>query len=97
MARNLEAAWRLAGLRRAFGVLVCVEDTNDPIAIPAFVRDNMDAASPHLFAAERKALADAYLGQLTWVDVCTALKLDPSAMPKSVADIPGCRAGLLDL
>jgi hypothetical protein len=95
VARNLEAAWRLAGAKRAFAVLVCVEKTNDPIADPAFVRDGMKAASPHLFAGEREALAHAYLGQLTWIEICRALKLNPNGMPDTVTDVPGACSRLL--
>jgi hypothetical protein len=69
VARNLEAAWRIAVIHRAFAVLVCVEHTGDPVADPDYVREHLASASPHLFPAERDALADAYLGQLTWVDV----------------------------
>lgn len=94
-ARNLEAAWRVAGAKRAFAVLVCVEDPNDPVADPAFVRKSLKVSSPHLSTAERAALADAYLGQLTWIEVCRTLGLDPSGMPETVADVPGCRAKLL--
>ena len=58
VARNLEAASRIADARRRFAVLVCVENEGDPVGDPAFVRHEMSAASPHLFAAERQMLAE---------------------------------------
>jgi hypothetical protein len=88
VARNLEAASRLAGVHRSFAVLVCVENKGDPFADPAFVRNSIGAASPHLFHSERAALADAYLGELCWDEVCDALGLNVSDLPSTVADLP---------
>lgn len=56
VARNLEAAWRLAGVGRAFAVLVCVENQGDPLADPDFVRDSLETASPHLFRQSGRRL-----------------------------------------
>jgi hypothetical protein len=88
VARNLEAASRLAGVHRFFAVLVCVENKGDPFADPAFVRSSIGIASPHLFHSERAALADAYLGELCWDEVCDALGLNVSDLPSTVADLP---------
>jgi hypothetical protein len=88
VARNLEAAWRLAGIGRVFAVLVCVESQGDPLADPAFVRDSLEVASPHLFPAERAALANAYLGQLSWIDICAAVGVEYQTLPTTVADLP---------
>ena len=87
VARNLEAAWRLAGGARAFAVLVCVEKKGDPLAEPAFVRDSLDLASAHLFPAEREALSRAYLGEASWEDVCGAIGVDYGALPNTVSDL----------
>ena len=88
VARNLEAAWRLAGVDRDFAVLVCVEKPGDPLADPAFVSGSLEAACPHLLPAERRDLANAYLGELTWPVICQALGLDPRGMPDTIADLP---------
>jgi hypothetical protein len=88
VARNLEAAWRLAGSDRAFAVLVCVETLGDPIASVGFVIDSLEESSPHLFAAERTSLGSAYLGEITWASACDALGLDATRLPKTVADLP---------
>jgi hypothetical protein len=88
LARTLEAAWRLAGAGRAFAVLLCVERTDDPLGDPATLAESLEQASPHLFAAERSALAQAYLGALTWTAVCEALRLDPADLPRTVDELP---------
>lgn len=77
LVRGLETAQRLAE-ERAWGALLL---SDAPIRVtPAELADA--AAAPHLGAGERAAVADGYLGNLTW-EQAGALVAEPDALRRS--------------
>lgn len=82
LVRNLEAARHLADGKR-FATLVL---SHRPVAEASdeHLERTLPEAAPHLDELERRALHDAYLGNLTWDDACDAVGIPPGALPGSV-------------
>ncbi|MBV9819540.1 MAG: hypothetical protein JOZ07_14500 [Solirubrobacterales bacterium] len=73
--RGLEAARRLADGKR-FASLV-LSRTPLPGADAATLARELPAGAPHLDELERRELADAYLGNLTWQAAAAAVGVEP--------------------
>lgn len=82
--RNVEAAQTLAQ-RRAFGVLVGVEQREDGERALSFAMSSLDESCPHLTEAERADLARHLLGYVTWTGTMKrAFDLPDSCFPERV-------------
>jgi len=81
LVRNLEAARQLANGRRWASLLLSeraiVEGTDEN------VEASLPDSAPHLGAAERDELRNAYLGNLTWRAACTAVGLAFECLPET--------------
>jgi hypothetical protein len=80
LVRNVEATAQAAGSIPC-AVLLIADDSVDPLTAQAW-----DQSLPHLPPERRAALMRAYLGCVTWEDVCRAVGVDYSSLPATVAD-----------
>jgi hypothetical protein len=71
LVRDLESAWRLAGGRAWAGMLI--SDVAPPPELDPGNAATVAAGTPHLDAAARADVADAYLGRLTPAQVRAAV------------------------
>jgi hypothetical protein len=50
------------------------------VAVPELTGETLIASTPHMTDADRKGLAQRYLGQVTWQSLVDALSLPPSVL-----------------
>lgn len=82
LVRNLEVVRELAD-GRAAAVLLAVEQPLPELSPAAF-----GASLPHLVPAERAVVRNGYLGQRTWLSICTTLGVDYDALPDVIGHSP---------
>jgi hypothetical protein len=88
LVRNLEVARGVAGARVAAVMLAC-EDGLD-VDHEQWIAEG----TPHLGEIERSVLAESYMGQVTWSELCDGLGVAYSDLPDTIEDVPrGERAG----
>lgn len=85
LLHDLEAAKRLADGKRWFSLVLSEELL--PQADGEYVERTLAQATPHLDAAQRRELGDAYLGNLTWEAACEAVGIPPGTPPATTADV----------
>jgi hypothetical protein len=93
MLRHLDAALELAGPRRLVGFFVVEADGNGdvPREWREAARATIDAKAlvpslPHRSEAERKAIADAFIGVTTWQTICRTFSIPSQVLLDEVVD-----------
>lgn len=94
--RNLDAAWEIRGRRRVFGLFI-VEGDGTEANLPAHWRDSLrklrsedilGSSFPHRSSAERNDVAACLMGATTWQTVCQTFDISPTALPRTIHDLP---------
>lgn len=81
LVRNLEVAGELASNRAAAVLLV----SEQPVA--ELTDEAIVASTPHLDDNARAAVAQRYLGQTTWRELCDRVGVDFDRLPRTIADV----------
>jgi hypothetical protein len=99
MLRHLDAAWEVRGRRLVYGVMIVeANPSEDPLGVPLIWQDaakdtTSDSALatslPHRGLEERRGIADAFVGVVTWQMLVREFSLPPSALPPTLTDISG--------
>ena len=74
LVRNLEVAGENVGAKNPF-VLLATEK-----ALPELTSETLIASTPHMNEADREALTERYLGQVTWQSLADALALPSNVL-----------------
>lgn len=94
--RHLDAAWEIRGHRAVFGLFLVSAESGASGLPPSWQAATTQTLSstaiagsfPHRGAEEREALARAFLGAVTWQEVCRRFSIDHDSLPDTVTYDP---------